>query len=124
MNPVFVDKDLIRIAVTNLMSNAVKYNKDGGTVKVTVEAQRTPCRFGSPTRASASAKKKLRRFLKFYRSTDDRVQAVNGHGFGLALVKADYGVHQGTLILNRDREEGVEFIINLWTDATAVKQAI
>jgi signal transduction histidine kinase len=125
MNPAFVDKDLIRIAVTNLMSNAVKYNKDGGSVTVTVEETEDAVQIRvADTGIGISEEEAAQIFEKFYRSTDDRVQSVNGHGLGLALAKQIIELHQGTLILNRDREEGVEFIINLWTDATAVKQAI
>ena len=125
MNPVFVDKDLLRIAVTNLMSNAVKYNKDGGTVKVTVEDTEDALQIRvADTGIGISEEEAAQVFEKFYRSTDDRVQSVGGHGLGLALAKQIIELHHGTLLLNRDREEGAEFIINLWKEATAVKQAI
>jgi len=125
MNPAFVDKDLIRIAITNLMSNAVKYNKAGGSVTVTVEETDDAVQIRvADTGIGISEEEAAKIFEKFYRSTDDRVQSVNGHGLGLALAKQIIELHQGTLILNRDREEGVEFIVNLWTEATAVKQAI
>ena len=47
-----------------------------------------------------------------------------GIGLGLALAKQIIELHHGTLLLNRDRDEGTEFIINLWKEATAVRQAI
>ncbi len=37
MNPVHIDKDLIRIAISNLLSNALKYNSDGGEVRLAIE---------------------------------------------------------------------------------------
>ncbi|NND46680.1 MAG: PAS domain-containing protein [Woeseiaceae bacterium] len=125
MNPVHVDKDLIRIAVTNLMSNAVKYNKEGGSVTVTLEDTEDAVQIRvADTGIGISDEEAAQIFEKFYRSTDDRVQSVNGHGLGLALAKQIVELHHGTLLLNRDREEGAEFIINLWKEATAVKQAI
>ncbi|MGI9248608.1 MAG: ATP-binding protein [Woeseiaceae bacterium] len=125
MSPVFVDKDLMRVAVTNLMSNAVKYNKENGTVKVTVEDTEDAVQIRvADTGIGISEEEEVQIFDKFYRSTDERVQSIGGHGLGLALAKQIIELHHGTLLLNRDREEGAEFIINLWTEATAVRQAI
>ena len=125
MNPVFVDKDLIRVAITNLMSNAVKYNKDNGTVTVTVEDTEDAVQIRvADTGIGISAEEEARIFEKFYRSDDERVQSIGGHGLGLALARQIVELHHGTLLLNRDRPEGAEFIINLWTEATAIRQAI
>ncbi len=125
MNPVFVDKDLIRVAITNLMSNAVKYNKENGTVTVTLEDTEDAIQLRvADTGIGIGEQEAAQIFDKFYRSTDERVQSIGGHGLGLALAKQIVELHHGTLLLNRDRDEGVEFIINLWKEATAVKQAI
>jgi signal transduction histidine kinase len=125
MNPVFVDKDLIRVAITNLMSNAVKYNKENGTVTVTLEDTEDAVQVRvADTGIGIGEEEAAQIFDKFYRSTDERVQSVGGHGLGLALAKQIIELHHGTLLLNRDRDEGVEFIINLWKEATAVRQAI
>jgi len=125
MNPVFVDKDLIRIAVTNLMSNAVKYNKDDGTVTVTVEDTEDAVQIRvADTGIGISEEEEAQIFEKFFRSADERVQAIGGHGLGLALARQIVELHHGKLVLNRDRAEGAEFIINLWKEATAVRQAI
>lgn len=125
MNPVFVDKDLIRIAVTNLMSNAVKYNKEDGTVSVTVEDTEDAVQIRvADTGIGISEEEEAQIFDKFFRSADERVQAIGGHGLGLALARQIVELHHGKLLLNRDRTEGAEFIINLWKEATAVRQAI
>ena len=52
------------------------------------------------------------------------MQAIGGHGLGLALAKQIVELHHGSLTLNRDREQGAEFIINLWKETSAMKQAI
>jgi len=125
MNPVFVDKDLIRVAITNLMSNAVKYNKDDGTVTVTLEETEDATQIKvADTGIGISEEEEAQIFDKFYRSSDKRVQAIGGHGLGLALARQIIELHHGKLLLNRDREEGAEFIINLWKETTAVRQAI
>ncbi len=71
-----------------------------------------------------SEKEAARIFEKFYRSQDDRVQSISGHGLGLALARQIVELHHGSLSLNHEREVGAEFIINLWKESTAVRQAI
>jgi len=125
MNPVFVDKDLIRIAITNLLSNAVKYNREGGSVDLIIEETDDAIQIRvSDTGIGVSEEDETLIFEKFYRSGDEHVQAIGGHGLGLALSRQIIELHNGTLSLNRDREEGAEFIINFWKEATAIRQAI
>ena len=125
MNPVMVDKDLIRIAITNLLSNAVKYNSDGGEVRLTIEETEDAVQIRvADSGIGISEEEALKIFDKFYRSHDERVQAIGGHGLGLALTKQIVELHHGSLSLDHDRDQGAEFIINLWKETTAVKQAI
>ena len=125
MDPVLVDKDLLRVAVTNLMSNAVKYNRKDGTVTVTVEDTEDAVQIRvADTGIGIGEEEASQIFDKFFRSRNERVQSIGGHGLGLALAKQIVELHHGTLLLNRDRDEGAEFIINLWKEATAVRQAI
>ncbi len=125
MNPVFVDKDLIRIAITNLLSNAVKYNNAGGTVRLTIEETDDAIQIRVADSGFGVAEEEAARiFEKFYRSDDVRVQSIGGHGLGLALTRQIIELHHGSLTLNHERDEGAEFIINLWKETTAVKQAI
>jgi len=125
INPVLVDKDLIRIAITNLLSNAVKYNQDGGVVRLSVEETEDAIRIRiEDTGIGVCEEDEHRIFQKFFRSEDERVQNIGGHGLGLPLAKQIVELHHGTLTLNRERAAGAEFIINLWKDTTAVRQAI
>ena len=125
INPVLVDKDLIRIAITNLLSNAIKYNNEGGVVRLEIAETEDAMQIRvSDTGIGISEEDGAKIFDKFYRSDDERVQAVDGHGIGLALTKQIVELHHGTLSVNYEREQGAEFIINLWKEATAVRQAI
>lgn len=125
MSPALVDKDLIRIALNNLLSNAVKYNTAGGEVRLTLEETDDAIQLRvADTGIGISRDEAARIFDKFYRSDDERVQSVGGHGLGLALAKQIIELHLGSLSLNQDREVGTEFIINLWKETAAVKQAI
>lgn len=125
MNPVMVDKDLIRIAITNLLSNAVKYNRAGGEVRLTIEETDDAVQIRvADSGIGVSEEEAAKIFDKFFRSSDERVQSINGHGLGLALTKQIIELHHGSLSINHETAQGAEFIINLWKETTAVKQAI
>lgn len=125
MSPVFVDKDLIRIALTNLLSNAVKYNKEGGAVRLSIAETEDAIQVRVADEGiGISEEEAARVFDKFYRSDDERVQSIGGHGLGLALAKQIVELHHGSLSLDHERSEGAEFIINLWKETSAIKQAI
>ncbi|MDJ0747856.1 MAG: ATP-binding protein [Woeseiaceae bacterium] len=125
MSPVYVDKDLIRIALTNLLSNAVKYNRDRGEVRLTITETDDAFQIRvADSGIGISESEEAQIFDKFFRSADERVQSVGGHGLGLALARQIVELHHGSLSLDRDREEGTEFIVNLWKDTSTLKQAI
>ena len=125
MSPVLVDKDLLRIAITNLLSNAVKYNRDGGEIILSIRETEDAIQIRvADSGIGVSEEEAVKIFDKFYRSHDDRVQSVSGHGLGLALARQIVDLHHGSLSLDHERPEGAEFIINLWKETTAVKQAI
>lgn len=125
MSPVFVDKDLIRIALTNLLSNAVKYNRNGGEVRLTVVETEDAFQVRvADSGIGISEQEQAEIFNKFYRSEDERVQAIGGHGLGLSLARQIIELHHGSLSLDHERTEGAEFIINLWKETSTIKQAI
>ncbi|MDH5622571.1 MAG: ATP-binding protein, partial [Gammaproteobacteria bacterium] len=125
MNPILVDKDLIRIAISNLLSNAVKYNRDAGEVRLTIEETDDAVQVRvADTGIGINADEAAKIFDKFYRSSDERVQSIGGHGLGLALTRQIVELHHGSLSINHDRDDGAEFIINLWKETTTMKQAI
>ena len=116
---------MIRIAITNLLSNAVKYNLDGGEIRLTIEETEDAVQIRvADSGIGINSDEVAKVFNKFYRSPDERVQAINGHGLGLALTRQIIELHHGSLSINQEREVGAEFIINLWKETTAVKQAI
>ena len=86
------------------MSNAVKYTPDGGSVQLVVEETEDAIQIRvADTGIGVSEDEESRIFDKFYRSDDERVQAASGHGLGLALSRQIVELHNGTLLLNRER---------------------
>lgn len=114
---VAVDKTLLRVAINNLLTNAVKYNRPGGTVTLALEELDESVRITvSDTGLGISGEDQRRVFDKFYRSEGDDVRKQSGHGLGLALAKDIVELHNGHILLNSELGRGTEFIIEFYKD--------
>ena len=125
ISAVAVDKQLLRIAINNLLVNAVKYTEPGGEVELsaveTAEAIQISVR---DTGIGIAEQDRERIFDKFYRAEDERVRKLDGHGLGLSLARDIVSLHRGRLIVNSAPGKGSEFVIELWKDQGLLRQAI
>ena len=122
LSTIEVDKNLLRIALNNLLTNAVKYNKPNG--KVTLSADETDDQLIikiSDTGFGIAEHDQERIFEKFYRSENDNVRQKPGHGLGLALVKEIVELHGGKLSLQSTLGEGSTFTITLKKTSSLLK---
>ena len=125
MCPVAADKDLLRIAINNLLTNAIKYSDPGGKVTLVAEEGENTIRIAVRDNGIGIApdeEKKI--FDKFYRSEREESQSRNGHGLGLALAQEIIHLHNGTLTLNSTLGTGSEFIIEFRKETELLKQAV
>jgi len=110
MSTIFVDKDLLRIAISNLLTNAIKYTKAGGRVTFSAEEDDQAIRINvSDTGVGISAEDQKLIFHKFYRSDDENIRQKPGHGLGLPLAKSIIELHHGTLSVDSKIGEGSIF---------------
>lgn len=96
--PIELDKDLLRIALNNLLNNAVKYNRPGG--EVTLSAEETDDRVVivvQDTGIGIPPADLPRIFDKFYRSAERDAVSRGGHGLGLYLARQIVEIHQGQI---------------------------
>jgi len=117
-----VDKNLLRIAVNNLLTNAIKYNKPNG--KVTLFADETDDQLIikiSDTGFGITEHDQERIFEKFYRSENDHIRQKPGHGLGLALAREIVELHDGKLSLQSTPGEGSTFTITLKKTSSLLK---
>ena len=123
--PVSIDKNMLRIAINNLLTNAVKYNQPGGTV--TLELTETGDSIFIHVRDTGigiSEEDLSKVFDKFYRSEDDHVRERTGHGLGLALAREIVQLHHGQLTVSSELGKGSEFVIEIPKETERLKQVV
>jgi len=105
------DRSLLRRALNNLLSNAVRYSPRGAAIDVAIESDGRECRVSVANPAEAISPDELRRlFKRFARRDDSRGREVEGAGLGLAIVDSIMNLQGGSL---RASSEGglVRFVL-------------
>ncbi|MEN8177430.1 MAG: PAS domain-containing sensor histidine kinase [Pseudomonadota bacterium] len=124
MSAAYVDKDLLRIAVNNLLTNAIKYNRPNGVVTLTAEEINGAIEISiKDDGIGISQEDQQKIFEKFFRSDDDSVREQTGHGLGLSLVQQIVHMHHGALSLQSEYGKGSAFTIRIDKDAEMMRQA-
>ncbi|MGI9288706.1 MAG: sensor histidine kinase, partial [Pseudomonadales bacterium] len=121
---VAIDKNLMRVAINNLLTNAIKYNRPGGSVSLELEELQESVRIAVKDSGIGIAEEdKPNIFDKFYRSEDDSVRERTGHGLGLALVRDIVNLHNGKISVNSELDKGTEFIIEFYKESDQLRKA-
>lgn len=98
----------------NLCDNAIKYNKNGGEVTVSVERQDADAVLTvSDTGIGIPAQEQARIFERFYRVDKSRSKEVGGTGLGLSIVKHAVLIHHGTIEVDSAVDEGTTITVRL-----------
>ncbi|MFI3294644.1 MAG: ATP-binding protein [Rikenellaceae bacterium] len=115
-NPVFVCADRKRIeqVLTNLMSNAMKYNRPNGSVVVKLTDMFDSIMISvSDTGFGIEAEHIPRLFERFYRIDKARSRDVGGTGLGLAIVKHTLEAHNQRINVRSEVGVGTTFFFTL-----------
>ena len=108
------DADRISQVVTNLLTNAVRYNRKGGRVAVALREEGADVVLSvSDTGVGISPEDQARIFDRFYRVDKARSRRVGGSGLGLAISKAIVEAHGGTITCESGPETGTTFAVRL-----------
>ncbi len=109
------DESLIDQAVNNLVSNAVKYNKEGGVVFIEVARDGAGKVIVSVADEGCGIPPELRErvFERFYRVDPSRSRQTGGTGLGLAIVKHAVEQLGGAVRIEDSFCQGAKFIVTL-----------
>lgn len=109
-----VDETKLSLAVTNLVENAVKYNNDGGWVRVSLNADHKYFYVKVSDSGVGIPKDALPRiFERFYRVDKARSRETGGTGLGLAITKNVVQMHHGGIRLESTLGEGTTFLVRI-----------
>lgn len=108
------DRERLSQVITNLLSNAIHYNKDGGEVRVAVQQRNGEATVTvADTGVGIAAEDLPRIFERFYRADKSRSNAAGRTGLGLAISKAIVEAHGGRLEVSSEPGKGTVFTLHL-----------
>jgi signal transduction histidine kinase len=114
LDAVSADKDLLRIALNNLLNNAIKYSDAGASVTLSAEqGEHEVVITVRDTGIGIAPEDQARVTEKFYRVPETGTAARGGHGLGLYLAKQIVELHHGRLGLDSEPGHGSTFSIHL-----------
>jgi two-component system, OmpR family, heavy metal sensor histidine kinase CusS len=110
------DRGLLRMALLNLIINAVRYNQPAGSVGLTLaagkEVELTICNTGPGIPPADQP----RIFDRFYRVEQSKARSADGLGLGLSLAREIILAHRGRLFLKESRPGHTCFTVSLKAD--------
>jgi len=109
-----VDETKLSMAFTNLIENAIKYNIDHGTVRVTINSDHKnfiltveDTGIGIPEEAQS------RIYERFYRVDKSRSREIGGTGLGLSITRSAVLLHKGTIEVWSEENIGTRFTVTI-----------
>jgi len=109
-----VDPDMIREAIVNLMSNAMRYTNEDGWVKVSVGVDHADVIVSVQDTGIGIAKEDIpQTFSRFWRSDVSRERVSGGLGVGLSITKEIIDRHNGTIAVKSELGRGTTFTLRI-----------
>ena len=108
------DAERLREAVNNVVSNAIVYNKSGGSVAITLRRTAAMARIEIvDTGIGIPADAVPRIFERFFRVDKARSRERGGSGLGLSIARTIVTAHGGTILCTSEPGTGSVFTISL-----------
>lgn len=109
-----VDEVKLTLALSNLIENAIKYNKEHGFVKVTLDADHQYFMVQVEDSGVGIPEDELEHiFERFYRVDKSRSREVGGTGLGLAITQSAIRMHRGSIKVSSLEGEGTDFTVKI-----------
>lgn len=112
-SPVVGDQALLRRVVANLVDNAIRYNREGGDVRVQVES--SPTTGAAVVRVTNTGQRVPSEDVERLRQPFERLgrHGAGGSGLGLSIVQAVAEAHGGTVLLEAREEGGLDVVVTI-----------
>jgi two-component system, sensor histidine kinase and response regulator len=116
VNPTVINADRteIEIIVNNLISNAIKYNIEGGKISIVLDKNEAGIIISVADTGIGIEEKDIDKLFKeFSRIKNEKTQSISGSGIGLSTVKKIVSLYGGTVGVTSRPGAGSEFKITL-----------
>ncbi|MEC0125015.1 sensor histidine kinase [Paenibacillus pabuli] len=111
---VVADHDQLNQVWTNILSNGIKFSKDDGVIRVSMEqdVKNVTVRI-SDSGIGIPLEDQKRIFERFFKADRSHSRKYDGSGMGLAIVKQIISLHQGDIRVESEPDQGTTFIVTL-----------
>ena len=104
----------IEIVLSNLLTNAIKYNRDGGQVRVSLGSHDDVFEISvKDTGFGLAPEDAAKLFNDFVRIKNAKTRGIEGSGLGLATVKRIAGLYHGDVAVSSVPDQGSTFTVTL-----------
>jgi len=111
------DQRLLRQVIDNLITNAIKYSPQGGTITIGGRfSEQSVTFFVRDEGIGIPEHEQARIFERFYRVSNQATSKAKGTGLGLYLVKMIVEAHRGTIHVKSQPQQGATFYFTLPRD--------
>ncbi len=109
-----VDEVKLNLALTNLVENAIKYNRENGSVKVRLDADHQFFTVEVEDNGIGIPEQDLHHiYERFYRVDKSHSREIGGTGLGLAITKSAVMMHRGTIQAESELGKGTIFTVQI-----------
>ncbi|MCM1057457.1 MAG: ATP-binding protein [Firmicutes bacterium] len=109
-----VDEVKLTLIMTNLVENAIKYNKEHGWVKVELDADHQFFTFTVSDSGLGIPEDSLPHiYERFYRVDKSHSRDIGGTGLGLAITRSAVLLHRGSITVTSVEGEGSCFVVKI-----------
>ncbi|MPN64607.1 Sensor histidine kinase WalK [bioreactor metagenome] len=109
-----VDAMKLSLAISNLIENGIKYTPEGGSVRVSIDADhQNAFLIVSDTGIGMKEEELGRIFDRFYRVDRVRDRESGGTGLGLSITHSTVLMHKGSIKVTSKENEGTTFLVRI-----------
>ena len=109
-----VDEVKMTLVMSNLVDNAIKYNKEHGWIKVVLDADHQFFTFKVSDSGIGIPEDSLAQiYERFYRVDKSHSREIGGTGLGLAITKNAVLMHRGAITVTSKEGEGTTFLVKI-----------
>ena len=109
-----VDEVKLTLAISNLVENAIKYNKENGWIHVSLNADHKNCYIEVADSGIGIPKEAVEHvFERFYRVDKSHSREIGGTGLGLAIARSAVVMHRGAIKVFSQYGAGTTFTVRI-----------